>query len=94
MYWIVRMMQKGIADQGNTIRSPDRLGRRARRVARAEKALTTALSREPTEAEVADAADLTAEELAEVRRHPPPARKHRRPPAPWETSWSVATETQ
>jgi RNA polymerase primary sigma factor len=66
-FWIRQAMQRGIASQARTIRLPVHIGQRARKIARAERELATRLGREPTDQEVAEAAELTPEEINETR---------------------------
>jgi RNA polymerase primary sigma factor len=63
-FWIRESIQRGLANKGRTIRLPVHIGQRERKVARAERELSAQLGREPTDDEVAEAAELS---LAEVR---------------------------
>jgi RNA polymerase primary sigma factor len=63
-FWIRESIQRGLANKGRTIRLPVHIGQRERKVARAERELALKLGRDPTEEEVAEAAELT---LADVR---------------------------
>src|SRR5436190_18892770 len=63
-FWIRESIQRGLANKGRTIRLPVHIGQRERRIARAERELSAKLGRDPTDEEVAEAAEL---ELAEVR---------------------------
>jgi RNA polymerase primary sigma factor len=66
--WIRQAIQRGLENTGRTIRLPVNVGQRARKVARIERELTARLGREPTEIELAEAAELTPEDIAEVRK--------------------------
>jgi RNA polymerase primary sigma factor len=66
-FWIRQAIQRGLANQGRTIRIPVHIGQRERKIARAERELALRLGRSPTDAEVAAAADLTLEEVEETR---------------------------
>ncbi|MEA2391632.1 MAG: polymerase primary sigma factor [Solirubrobacteraceae bacterium] len=66
--WIRQAIQRGLENTGRTIRLPVNVGQRARKVARIQRELTAKLGREPTEIEVAEAAELTPEDIAEVRK--------------------------
>ncbi len=66
--WIRQAIQRGLENTGRTIRLPVNVGQRARKVARIQRELTARLGREPTELEVAEAAELTPEDVAEVRK--------------------------
>ena len=65
--WIRQAMQRGLENSGRTIRLPVHVGQRARKVARLERELTTRLGREPAEEEIAEAAELTLEQVIEVK---------------------------
>jgi len=66
-FWIRQAMQRGIASQARTIRLPVHIGQRQRKINRAERELATKLGREPTNEEIATAAELTIEEIEETR---------------------------
>jgi RNA polymerase primary sigma factor len=66
-FWIRQAIQRGLANQGRTIRIPVHIGQRERKIARAERELAVNLGRAPTDEEVAKAADLTLAELEETR---------------------------
>jgi len=66
-FWIRQAIQRGLANQGRTIRIPVHIGQRQRKIARAERELAAKLERVPTEAEIAAAAEITLEELEETR---------------------------
>jgi RNA polymerase primary sigma factor len=66
-FWIRQAMQRGIANQARTIRLPVHIGQRQRKIVRAERELAAKLGRDPTDDEIAKAAELTAEEIQETR---------------------------
>ena len=66
-FWIRQAIQRGLANTGRAIRLPAHVGQRERKVARAERDLTTRLGREPTLEELAEAVELEVEEVADVR---------------------------
>jgi RNA polymerase primary sigma factor len=66
-FWIRQAIQRGLANQGRTIRIPVHIGQRERKIARAERELAVKLERAPTDEEIAEAADITLRELEEVR---------------------------
>jgi RNA polymerase primary sigma factor len=63
-FWIRESIQRAIANRARPIRVPVHIGQRERRIARARAALVAQLSREPTDEEIAAAAEL---EVREVR---------------------------
>jgi RNA polymerase primary sigma factor len=66
-FWIRQAIQRGLANQGRTIRIPVHIGQRERKIARVERELAVKLERAPTDEEVAQAADITLRELEETR---------------------------
>ena len=66
-FWIRQAIQRGLANQGRTIRIPVHIGQRERKIARVQRELAVKLERAPTDAEIAEAADLTVAELEETR---------------------------
>jgi RNA polymerase primary sigma factor len=66
-FWIRQAIQRGLANQGRTIRIPVHIGQRERKIARAERELAANHGRPPTDEEVAAAAEITLEELQETR---------------------------
>ena len=65
-FWIRQAIQRALDNRARTIRIPVHLGQRERKIRRAERELVTKLGREPTEEEVAEAAELTPEEVHET----------------------------
>jgi RNA polymerase primary sigma factor len=66
-FWIRQAIQRGIANKSRTIRVPVHIGQRERKIARAGRELRAQLGREPTDEEIAKAADITVEDIEEVR---------------------------
>ncbi|MET0972755.1 MAG: sigma-70 family RNA polymerase sigma factor [Thermoleophilaceae bacterium] len=66
-FWIRQAIQRGLANQGRTIRLPVHIGQRERKISRTERELALRLGRTPTDAEIADEADLTPAEVEETR---------------------------
>jgi RNA polymerase primary sigma factor len=66
-FWIRQAIQRGLANQGRTIRLPVHIGQRERKIVRAERELAVELERTPTDEEVAKRADISVRELAETR---------------------------
>jgi RNA polymerase primary sigma factor len=65
--WIRQAIQRGLENTSRTIRLPVHMSQRARKVARIERELTLKLGHEPSDAEIADAAELSVEEVEEIR---------------------------
>jgi RNA polymerase primary sigma factor len=65
--WIRQAIQRGLADRGRTIRLPVNVAQRERRLATAERRLQAELGREPTVEEVAAAAELTPQQVGDLR---------------------------
>jgi len=66
-FWIRQAIQRALDNRARTIRIPVHLGQRERRIARATNELATKLGREPTDEEIAQAAEITVDELREAR---------------------------
>jgi RNA polymerase primary sigma factor len=66
-FWIRQAIQRGLANQGRTIRIPVHIGQRERKIVRAERELGAQHGRPPTDEEVAAAAEITLDELLETR---------------------------
>ena len=66
-WWIRQAVARALADKARTIRMPVHVVERLQKMNRAERTLWTALSREPTLAEIADEANLTLQQVHEVR---------------------------
>jgi RNA polymerase primary sigma factor len=62
-YWIRQAIQRGIENKARTIRVPTNIAQRERKIERTRRALSTKLGRDPSNEEIAEAAEL---ELAQV----------------------------
>ena len=70
--WIRQSIQRGLANTSRTIRLPTHIEQRERKLSRVERDLTAKLSHDPSDEEVAAAADMTVADvlaLREARRH-------------------------
>src|SRR3954453_7512936 len=65
--WIRQAIQRGLADRGRTIRLPANVAQRERTIARVERELAAKNGQDPTDEEIAAAAELTLEEVLELR---------------------------
>ena len=68
-FWIRQAIQRGLANQGRTIRLPVHIGQRERKIARAERELAVELERTPTDEELAKRAEISLKELEETREY-------------------------
>jgi RNA polymerase primary sigma factor len=71
--WIRQSIQRGLENNGRTIRLPVHVGQRARKVARVRRELTAKHGRDATDEEIAEAANLPLElviEAAKADREP------------------------
>ena len=68
-FWIRQAIQRGLANQGRTIRLPVHIGQRERKISKAERELAVELGRPPTDEEIAEAADISLRELRETREY-------------------------
>jgi RNA polymerase primary sigma factor len=66
-FWIRQAIQRGLANQGRTIRLPVHIGQRERKISRTERELALRLGRAPTDTEIAREAELTLAEVEETR---------------------------
>jgi RNA polymerase primary sigma factor len=66
-FWIRQAIQRGLANRARTIRIPVHIGQRERKIARVERELSATSGAEPSDAEVARAAELPEEQVKEVR---------------------------
>ena len=66
-FWIRQAIQRGIANKSRTIRVPVHIGQRERKIARVSRELRAHLGREPTDEEIAEAAEITVADIDEVR---------------------------
>ncbi len=66
-FWIRQAIQRALDNRARTIRIPVHLGQRERKLARAHSELAAQLGRDPTDEEIAAAAELTLDEVMEAR---------------------------
>jgi RNA polymerase primary sigma factor len=66
-FWIRQAIQRALENKERTIRVPNQVAQRERKVMRTERELAAKLGRDPTTEEVAKEAELTPEQVAEVR---------------------------
>jgi RNA polymerase primary sigma factor len=66
--WIRQAIQRGLENTGRTIRLPVHVAQRSRKVGRIERELTTKLGHEPSDEEIAAAADLPLADVIEIRK--------------------------
>ena len=66
-FWIRQAIQRGLANKARTIRIPVHIGQRERKIVRAERELSAKLGRDPSDAEIAAAAELPLGQVEEVR---------------------------
>jgi RNA polymerase primary sigma factor len=66
-FWIRQAIQRALENKERTIRIPNQVAQRERRVMRAERELATRLGRDPTTAEVAKEAKVSPEQVDELR---------------------------
>ena len=66
-WWIRQAVARALADKARTIRMPVHIVERMQKIGRAERALWTRLGREPTIEEIADEANITPQQVHEVR---------------------------
>jgi RNA polymerase primary sigma factor len=65
--WIRQAIGRALDEQGRTIRLPISIAQRERKIANAERELSTKLGRAPTVEEIAAAADVTPVQVTELR---------------------------
>jgi RNA polymerase primary sigma factor len=66
-FWIREAIQRAIANRSRTIRIPVHIGQRERKIGRVTQDLVVQLGREPTDEEVAQAADMTVDDVRATR---------------------------
>ncbi len=66
-WWIRQAVARALADKARTIRMPVHIVERLQKMNRADRTLWTVLGREPTIEEIADEANLTVQQVIEVR---------------------------
>jgi RNA polymerase primary sigma factor len=65
--WIRQAIQRGLQNSGRTIRIPVHVAQRQVKVRKAEAVLSTKLSRDPTDEEIAAVTELPLDQVAEIR---------------------------
>ena len=66
--WIRQAIQNGLAHRARIIRLPAAVELRERKIARVHRELAARLGRDPTDEEIAAAAELTVEQVAEIHQ--------------------------
>ncbi len=66
-WWIRQAVARALADKARTIRMPVHIVERLQKINRADRLLWTQLGREPSLEEIADEANLTVQQVLEVR---------------------------
>jgi RNA polymerase primary sigma factor len=66
-FWIRQAIQRALDNRARTIRIPVHLGQRERKIGRAQADLAAKLGRDPTDEEIAEAAELDLSEIVEAR---------------------------
>jgi RNA polymerase primary sigma factor len=66
-FWVRQAIQRGLDNRARTIRVPVSVAQRQRAISRAERDLATRLGRDPTDEEVAAAAELDLEDVLQTR---------------------------
>jgi RNA polymerase primary sigma factor len=66
-FWIRQAIQRGLDNTARQIRLPAHVAQKVRKLRRVERELTVKLERDPTDAELAGAAELEVEEVGELR---------------------------
>jgi len=69
-FWVRQAIQRGLANKARTIRIPVHIGQRERKIGRVQRELAVKLGRDPSDAEIAEASELTAAEIQETRDAP------------------------
>jgi RNA polymerase primary sigma factor len=72
-WWVRQAVQRAVADKGRTIRVPVHMGDKIRKMARAYNELSAQREREPTDEEVAERLEWTAEQVRDVKGAMPDA---------------------
>jgi RNA polymerase primary sigma factor len=68
--WIRQAIQRALSNTSRTIRIPVHIEQRQRKLARAERELTNKIGREPSEQELAEAAQMELAEVIQLREAP------------------------
>jgi RNA polymerase primary sigma factor len=69
-FWIRQAIQRGLANKARTIRIPVHIGQLERRLGKAERELSGRLGRDASVAELAEATELSEDEITEVLEAP------------------------
>ena len=72
-WWIRQAIQRAVADKGRTIRVPEHMGKKIRRMARTYNELSAQLEREPTDEEVAERLGWDVDRVKDVKSAIPDA---------------------
>ncbi len=67
-WWIRQAVARALADKGRTIRMPVHVVEKLNRITRVERRLVAELGRDPTPAEIAREAELSADEVEQILR--------------------------
>ncbi|MGI8631590.1 MAG: sigma-70 family RNA polymerase sigma factor [Solirubrobacterales bacterium] len=65
-FWIRQAIQRGAQNQARTIRIPENIAQRERKIGKAARELTVKLNRDPTTEEIAEAAGLSPEDVEQL----------------------------
>jgi len=65
--WIRQAVQRGLQNSSRTIRLPVHIGQRERKISRLQRELSAKMGREPTVEEIAEAVELTVDEVMEIK---------------------------
>jgi RNA polymerase primary sigma factor len=68
MWWIRQAIERGIHDKSRTVRLPIHVAEELSRLIRVERQLATELGREPTDAELGEAAERSPQQVSALRR--------------------------
>jgi RNA polymerase primary sigma factor len=71
-WWIRQALARALADKSRTIRIPVHINERLAKIWRAERRLVTELGRDPSVAEIAEAAGIAPEEVDSIKRRAQP----------------------
>jgi RNA polymerase primary sigma factor len=66
-FWIRQAIQRALESKERTIRIPNQVAQRERKVMRTERELATKLGRDPTTEEIAEAAEITPGQVEDIR---------------------------
>jgi RNA polymerase primary sigma factor len=66
-FWIRQALQRAVESKSRTIRVPIEVAQRERKIARVERELAAKLGRDPSDEEIADAADLKLDDVMALR---------------------------